>query len=1230
VDPLLTALGIEVAAGAFVDVGGALLRWAKRDEVGRLLDEIESHLSETPGLSATALAPLREDSEFLRLLAVFFFKGVFPREEFVAVIEPHVGSTAELDPVEVAGQVADTIRDFGARARDKDRELFAVEVLREELRQQHQEQADVLRDIRQEIQGVRQVRHVTVEWAPPLARDALQRLLDTDPEDVAAFEDALSGQSDPRSLIQGLVNDPPGWLQESSFKRWTALGDLASGYALWEASAKAFEHASDLPGANRAALLARAASGYKLSHQDDRHLELLAKAENLAPDELQVALTRAPLISPASERLGYLQAVPPQSEPRKQAALRVAIALAQLEESLWDEAERSLAEVTELDPGNLGARDLRIGLALGRARSLASRGELVDVQALRQAAADSLELRDGMIASFRFGEAGHLLARAAEVCALSGDNKRAVELLGEARPEELANREAALALGLAALAAQDPALAASLLPQDAGTELERLAYAEAAAFSDDAAIAADSVAPLEELLASTDESVRAEAAFARQVAALTGEIDPSDDARQILETESPAMAALLDAERMRRSGQEIDAVRRLLPYQDDIRILRTLVRWAGQAEDWDRVLELARAIHARSPSPEDTLLYADVLRRTGSTNEALGLLAGLRQHPDTPPHIRRDAFATSAQLESDALDFTSLEAVSREWLAFDSEDAAAEWARVFALARLSRPDEAAAGVQELRLEPRSATDAQVLALIIEQTEEPLRAAQAIAVLSDRFGRPEKLEALFLITALRAPDGGSEDFNAAVRERMASFEERFPESQIITSVPIDTTPEGVERFFREHIAPGSERVSQVAEDVGAGKVALAALAAVTGKPVTRVALELERGLPLAFPDSVLRGLELDSALGAVGRAAVWDPVAVAVVAMLPKELGDSLRLALPASAIAQATLDDVARTADDSAAGRDEYSTVGFDPATQRGWIRDHGPEDVARLRADGARALELAQLLNVRPNVDRLRPTSLDELLEQDDREIAFATWPASHALAERDHLPLYSDDRVVRVHARRAGIQSFGTLALVEALVTRGHLESPDAAQVRELLLARGAHGVGSTLDELLAEARRSGWGLTPPLAFALTDPTNWGLNVADTYRLWSGFLRAAFDEAAPETFKAWVLRFMDAAKQGLPQRGYGFVAQSLLMIAWKPFTPERVPFFHALIAELRQARMVFGWYPDPVQVAARGINAMHRSDETTVGRLLTRAFLQDVPFEDQLALLGVELRDG
>jgi hypothetical protein len=52
----------------------------------------------------------------------------------------------------------------------------------------------------------------------------------------------------------------------------------------------------------------------------------------------------------------------------------------------------------------------------------------------------------------------------------------------------------------------------------------------------------------------------------------------------------------------------------------------------------------------------------------------------------------------------------------------------------------------------------------------------------------------------------------------------------------------------------------------------------------------------------------------------------------------------------------------------------------------------------------------------------------------------------------------MYSDDRVIRVLARQAGLPSFGTLAIVEALAKRGLLTGEAKDRAREALQEAGA----------------------------------------------------------------------------------------------------------------------------------------------------------------------------
>jgi hypothetical protein len=113
-----------------------------------------------------------------------------------------------------------------------------------------------------------------------------------------------------------------------------------------------------------------------------------------------------------------------------------------------------------------------------------------------------------------------------------------------------------------------------------------------------------------------------------------------------------------------------------------------------------------------------------------------------------------------------------------------------------------------------------------------------------------------------------------------------------------------------------------------------------------------------------------------------------------------------------------------------------------------------------------------------------------------------------------------HSDDRYVRVQARRFGTPSFGTLTALDVLAKRGLISEEQRLSARAQLRRGGAMGVGATLDELIAEARATGWSLSEGVAFSLLDPTAWSPNAVEILRTWGAFLRAGFDEA-PERFE-------------------------------------------------------------------------------------------------------------
>jgi hypothetical protein len=259
--------------------------------------------------------------------------------------------------------------------------------------------------------------------------------------------------------------------------------------------------------------------------------------------------------------------------------------------------------------------------------------------------------------------------------------------------------------------------------------------------------------------------------------------------------------------------------------------------------------------------------------------------------------------------------------------------------------------------------------------------------------------------------------------------------------------------------------------------------------------------------------------------------------------------------------------------------------AGWDPVANRASITVADPDWVARdqHRADGAFAL--AKELREVPDTAPERPTKFDELIQQTLEQPTLKTWAASYAVAAGLTFPLYSDDRYVRVLARREGIASFGTVAVLEALVERGRLQPEELAVARRRLRASGALGIPAAQQELIDEAAAADWDITDSIRQSLLDPAAWR-PVDAGIRRHVALLRAVF-ENDPSRFRDWVIRVLDAIHITHPREHLNVHAYLLLAAAWASESSE---FVQAMIKALRTVPLILGvrsLTQDPVTAA-------------------------------------------
>ena len=214
-------------------------------------------------------------------------------------------------------------------------------------------------------------------------------------------------------------------------------------------------------------------------------------------------------------------------------------------------------------------------------------------------------------------------------------------------------------------------------------------------------------------------------------------------------------------------------------------------------------------------------------------------------------------------------------------------------------------------------QPNSVARARLLGEIFTLAAEPLSALEMLTRLSDRFDRPEELEAAVIFASIRLEPATPEltsELADRISESFATFAERFPDSTILRPIALDPDDpvSSLLATFGAQLEQRAQKTEELAAGVRGGVSAVALLASAAGRSLGET-LFLLQALPLAFPDDQFERLDrVDAAAAYDAGAAVWDASAIFVVASLGSEIEGQLRNVLPASGIARATVQDAAR------------------------------------------------------------------------------------------------------------------------------------------------------------------------------------------------------------------------------------------------------------------------------------------------------------------------------
>ncbi len=317
------------------------------------------------------------------------------------------------------------------------------------------------------------------------------------------------------------------------------------------------------------------------------------------------------------------------------------------------------------------------------------------------------------------------------------------------------------------------------------------------------------------------------------------------------------------------------------------------------------------------------------------------------------------------------------------------------------------------------------------------------------------------------------------------------------------------------WFLEDMTARLKSVARVSSDLEAmvrsHRLPVGVLASTFDRPYALAVLTGPAGVtPAGTPFENDYDAELEAAGHAIdGGSAVWEASALYLSVLLdehwPTIRGRFYRLLLPLVAY-----DDIVRTVDELVVPAS--GTMQYDPREDRLMLHPPTPE-VTRILRERASAVETRAR-----TLERLPVGDLTVLPGHNpDRDGA---WLAPIQLAADTGQPLYSDDVALRQLARSVGVETFGTLALLHALIDRGELDDVTDAVLRTLV-SEYVVDLPVPINLLLEIAAGDNWESGPAMT-VVARPGWW----ADTHEAAQDFLEVIRRVASENcgVFRQWV----------------------------------------------------------------------------------------------------------
>lgn len=1021
--------GLESAGfGLAGKVGAAMLKsWAQSSDFERLCEKLADRFGEQTGLSAAAFADWGHNEAYMAALVTYLLPPhEFNRGALIKAISPLVGPLDEDSTAEdFAGEVADAIYAEMREAKEGDA-LIRFEMDR------------VLQATAPPGGGL------STSWAPKRAQRRLGKLIEQDPRAAGALQRALDGKEDLGGELELLVRHPQPWLKDGGAELWLAVAQLAEITGHWPTAGEAWQTYEEKPGADRVRGIFGAADAAENDGNAQEAEALRAQAMEFDPEHELVKLLDALRNDDPGDRLEALEALPPASNEEREARRKGLLAMTLIELGREDEGAELAAQALEILPDDLRAQEASAASIVSANQKRWEAGHNVDRKALATAVGHYRQILEALRESRRETEAGGVFGRLVYCELLAGRRDAAAVLLSEVPEDELVDEVPVELAGLA-LTAGDPERADSLMQYYEGDSAEGNLLRIRMQLRDPETRAAG-VAALDRGVASGDFGF----GVMRLMAALpsTGEVPWSDQAEEIVRKEKPVMASQLKAEWYERRDEPDAARRELAKHAGEPRALRALMMIYANDQRWEKAAPHALALLDLDPDLGDRVAAGQVLKHAGDADRAEAVLKEVFDHPEADAEERDAAFDELADIFMRSRRF---EEARRLAVAAESAGiASASWLTAHSLARLGETEEAFEVADQLV--PRNDLDRMLLSDLVFLHETPKRSLERLIEMANELPTPnESLEGQIVIALLRCDD---DELDPQLVERAGpqQFVERFPESKLLWQESMPQEEEKLLERIRE-LTEGRAKATAFAEKhiFEDGDWPVGALAVAMGKGLAET-WTLLNSLPISYEAEELRLAENEAAQNAAGGPLLIDTAALCVLELLPDDVVDAILAEYPHSEKTASTVDDLLRATIDPSPANDS------EPATSLGWNLAEGRPVMQEISADEARIpkerarrmLDLGRRFKTAAEQPEIDGDLADSSVTSVYKDII--------GVARSSGRCVYADDRFLRRMLVAEGIETVGTVTLLDTLVASGAIKANDRARALAALRTRRA----------------------------------------------------------------------------------------------------------------------------------------------------------------------------